>query len=182
MSGEVKQGDILVNHQTGDTEHLNQLFIMDGKKRTPVEKLSAGDIGATLKLKSAETNHTLHLKNIDIEIDPIHYPESRIRTAIIALTKSDDEKLGEALKKIQAEDPTVEINYSKELRQLIISCQGALQLNLVKWSLENVHGLKVEYVKPRIPYRETIRKNAISFSSMRVSPLSNRSLPNPISS
>ncbi len=160
MSGEVKQGDILVNHQTGDSEHLNQLFIMDGKKRTPVEKLSAGDIGATLKLKSADTNHTLHLKNIDIEIDPIHYPDSRIRTAIIALTKSDDEKLGEALKKIQAEDPTVEIDYSKELRQLIISCQGALQLNLVKWSLENVHGLKVEYVKPRIPYRETIRKNA----------------------
>jgi len=160
MSGEVKQGDILVNHQTGDSEHLNQLFIMDGKKRTPVEKLSAGDIGATLKLKSADTNHTLHLKNIDIEIDPIHYPESRIRTAIIALTKSDDEKLGEALKKIQAEDPTVEIDYSKELRQLIISCQGALQLNLVKWSLENIHGLKVEFIKPRIPYRETIRKNA----------------------
>ena len=160
MSGEVKQGDILVNHQTGDSEHLNQLFIMDGKKRTPVEKLSAGDIGATLKLKSAETNHTLHQKNIDIEIDPIHYPDSRIRTAIVTLSKTDDEKLGEVLKKIQAEDPTVEIEYSKELRQLIVSCQGALQLNLVKWIIENLHGVKIEFRKPRIPYRETIRKSA----------------------
>ena len=160
MSGEVKQGDVLVNHQTDETEHLNQLFIMDGKKRTPIEKLSAGDIGATLKLKDTDTNHTLGLKNVDIAIEPIHYPEPRIRTALIALSKSDDEKLGEVLKKIKAEDPTVLVDYSKELKQLIISCQGALQLNLVKWALENTYGLKVEFQKPKIPYRETIRKAA----------------------
>lgn len=160
MSGEVKQGDVLVNHQTDETEHLNQLFIMDGKKRTPVEKLSAGDIGATLKLKDTDTNHTLGLKNVDISIDPIHYPEPRIRTALIALSKSDDEKLGEVLKKVRAEDPTVLIAHSKELKQLIVSCQGALQLNLVKWALENTYGLKVEFQKPKIPYRETIRKSA----------------------
>jgi elongation factor G len=160
MSGEIKQGDILVNHQTEETEHVNQLFIMDGKNRTPIEKLSAGDIGATLKLKSTETNHTLGVKESDILIETTHYPSSRIRTALIALTKSDDEKLGEVLKKIQAEDPTVEIEYSKELHQLIISCQGALQLNLVKWALENRFGLKVEFQQPKIPYRETIRKSA----------------------
>lgn len=160
MSGEVKQGDVLVNHQTGEAEHLNQLFIMDGKTRTPIEKLSAGDIGATLKLKDTDTNHTLGQKNVDISIEPIHYPAPRIRAALVALSKSDDEKLGEVLKKIHAEDPTVIIDYSKELKQLIISCQGELQLNLVKWALENTYGLKVEFQKPKIPYRETIRKTA----------------------
>lgn len=160
MSGEVKQGDILVNSVTDEAEHLNQLFIMDGKNRTPIEKLSAGDIGATLKLKATDTNHTLSPKNAEQTIEPIHFPDSRIRAALVALTKSDDEKLGEVLKKIQAEDPTVTIEYSKELRQLIISCQGALQLNLIKWSIENRYGLKVEFQKPRIPYRETIRKSS----------------------
>lgn len=160
MSGEVKQGDVLTNYQSGEVEHLNQLFIMDGKKRTPIEKLSAGDIGATLKLKGTNTNQTLGLKGSEIEIEPTHYPSSRIRTALVALTKSDDEKLGEVLRKIQAEDPTVEVEHSKELHQLIISCQGALQLNLIKWALENRYGLKVEYQKPKIPYRETIRKSA----------------------
>ena len=160
ISGTLKVGADLVNHQSGQTERLNQLFIMDGKNRNPVDKLVVGDIGATLKLKSTETNHTLHVKGKDVAIKPIQFPGPRIRTAIVAKNKSDDEKLGEVLKKIHQEDPTVEVEYSRELKQLILSCQGELHLAMVRWALENTYNLDVDFITPRIPYRETIQKPA----------------------
>jgi elongation factor G len=160
ISGSIQVGQELINHQTGQSERLNQLFIMDGKNRNPVEKLVVGDIGATLKLKSTETNHTLKEKSVANSVKPIQFPGPRIRTAIVAKNKQDDEKLGEVLKKIHQEDPTVEVEYSRELRQLILSCQGELHLSMVKWALENTYGLDVDFVTPRIPYRETIRKAA----------------------
>lgn len=158
ISGEVNSNDELINSQTGATERLNQLFIMDGKTRNTVDKLVAGDIGATLKLKDTYTNQTLHTKGYDISIKPIQYPEPRIRTAIVALSKNDDEKIGEVLSKIHQEDPTLEVQYSRELKQLIISGQGEMHLAVCKWFLENVYKLHVEYKTPRISYRETIRK------------------------
>ena len=160
MSGEVNQGDVLKNYQTDENEHLNQLFIMDGKTRHPIKKLTAGDIGATLKLKDTDTNHTLCNKNEMIAIESVDFPSPRISAAMVAVTKSDDEKLGEVLKKIKAEDPTVIFEHSKELKQLIISCQGALQLNLIKWSIDKRYGVKIDYETPKIPYRETIQKGA----------------------
>ena len=160
ISGSIQVGQELINHQTGQSERLNQLFIMDGKNRNPVEKLVVGDIGATLKLKSTETNHTLKEKSVEHSVKPIQFPGPRIRTAIVAKNKQDDEKLGEVLKKIHQEDPTVEVEYSRELKQLILSCQGELHLSMVKWALENTYGLDIDFVTPRIPYRETIRKAA----------------------
>jgi elongation factor G len=160
ISGEVTTSSELINSQTGATERIHQLFIMDGKSRTPVDKLVAGDIGATLKLKDTFTNQTLHTKGFDVTIEPIEFPEPRIRTAVIALSKNDDEKIGEVLQKIHQEDPTIEVAYSKELRQLIVSGQGELHLAVCKWFLENVYKLHVNFETPRISYRETIRKSA----------------------
>jgi len=160
ISGSIEVGTDLVNHQTDQTERLNQLFIMDGKNRNPVEKLVVGDIGATLKLKDTDTNHTLKDKSVSGAVRPIQFPGARIRTAIMARNKQDDEKLGEVLKKIHQEDPTVELDYSRELKQLILSCQGELHLAMVKWALENTYGLDIDFVTPRIPYRETIQKAA----------------------
>ena len=160
ISGEVKVGTDLVNSQTGVSERINQLFIMDGKTRHTVDKLVVGDIGATLKLKDTHTNNTLHTKGFDVNIKPIEFPEPRIRTAIVAQNKSDDEKLGEVLSKIHEVDPTVEVAYSRELKQLIISGQGELHLDIVKWELENIYNLHIEFIKPRISYRETIQKAA----------------------
>ena len=160
ISGSVELSKDLVNHQTGQTERLNQLFIMDGKNRNPVQKLVVGDIGATLKLKATETNHTLRDKSVKNAVKPIQFPGPRIRTAIIAKNKNDDEKLGEVLKKIHQEDPTVVIEYSPELKQLILSCQGELHLAMVKWTLKNTYHLDVDFITPRIPYRETIQKAA----------------------
>lgn len=160
ISGEVTTASELVNSQTGAVERIHQLFIVDGKARNPVDRLVAGDIGATLKLKDTYTNQTLHAKGYDITVQPITFPEPRIRTAVIAFSKNDDEKIGEVLHKIHHEDPTLMVAYSKEIKQLIISGQGELHLAVCKWFLENVYKLHVDFESPRISYRETIRKSA----------------------
>jgi elongation factor G len=162
ITGEVTTASELINSQTGAVERIHQLFIMDGKTRNPVDKLVAGDIGATLKLKDTFTNQTLHAKGFDVTIQPIEFPEPRIRTAVIAKSKNDDEKIGEVLQKIHQEDPTLEIEYSKELKQLIISGQGELHLAVCKWYLETVYKLHIDFESPRISYRETIRRSAVS--------------------
>ncbi|MDZ7640655.1 MAG: elongation factor G [Desulfurivibrio sp.] len=159
-SGEVKEGMELTNSTTGEVERLNQLFIMAGKNRQPVSKLVAGDLGATLKMKATRTNHTLHDKDHPLTLAPMEFPEPRIRTAVVTGDKKDDEKLGEALREMQIEDPTLHAELAPELKQLILQGQGELHLNLVKWRLEKVHGVKVEFVEPKIPYRETIRRAA----------------------
>jgi elongation factor G len=158
--GEISEGMDLVNHQTGDTERLNQLFVMNGKERKQVSKLSAGDLGATLKMKNTTTNHTLHTKDNNIAMAPIRFPEPRIRVAVVARDKKDDEKVSEALREMQAQDPTLQAEFAQELKQLILWGQGELHLNLAKWKLEKEHGVTVDYVEPRIPYRETIQRSA----------------------
>jgi elongation factor G len=162
ISGEITVGSELVNTQTGAVEKIHQLFIMDGKNRTPVDKLVTGDIGATLKLKDTVTNQTLHARGYDVTVKPIDFPAPRIRTAVIAQSKNDDEKIGEVLNKIHQEDPTVQVEYSKELKQLLISAQGELHLAVCKWYLENVYKLHISYETPRISYRETIRKPSLA--------------------
>ncbi|MEL4454345.1 elongation factor G [Lutimonas vermicola] len=159
-SGEIKQNDRLKNSRNGEMESLNQLFIMDGKKRHPVEKLTAGDIGATLKLKYTETNDTLSSPNKQITIKPIIFPQPRIRKAVEAENKKDEEKLNEVLKKIHSQDPTVVIKFSNELKQQILSCQGELHLATIDWTLKNVYGIKASFSQPRVAYRETIQRAA----------------------
>jgi len=159
-SGEVKLNDKLVNSRNNETEILNQLFIMDGKKRESVSKLTVGDIGATLKLKYTETNDTLHTTHKPITIKPIKYPEPRIKKTVSAVNKKDEEKLHEALKKLHSQDPTIVSEYSKELKQQLIGCQGELHLATIDWTLKNIYGIEAKFEKPRIPYRETIQRTS----------------------
>src|SRR5690606_38328281 len=160
ISGEVTANSELINSQTGAVERFHQLFIMDGKNRNPVDRLVAGDIGATVKLKDTYTNQTLHAKGFDVTIQPIAFPETRIRTAIIAHSKNDDEKIGEVLSKIHQEDPTLNVEYARELKQLILSGQGEQHLSVCKCYLDNVYKIGADFVSPRITYRETIQKPA----------------------
>ena len=159
-SGEVNQNDKLKNSRTGDIENLNQLFIMDGKKREAVSKLSAGDIGATLKLKNTETNDTLSDPSKEITIKPIIFPSARIRKAVTAVNKKDEEKLMEALKRLHSQDPTIDVHYSNEIRQQILSCQGELHLATIDWTLKNLYNIEASFDQPRIAYRETIQRPA----------------------
>jgi elongation factor G len=160
ISGEITTSSELINSQTGAVERFHQLFIMDGKNRNPVDRLVAGDIGATVKLKDTHTNHTLHAKGYEVSIQPIEFPEPRIRTAIVAHSKNDDEKIGEVLGKIHQEDPTLNVAYLKELKQLILTGQGEQHLAVCKWYLDHVYKVGTDFVTPRISYREKIRKPA----------------------
>jgi elongation factor G len=160
LAGEIKAGQELVNEKGNTTERLNQLFIADGKNRNPVDRLRSGDIGCTLKLKNTLTNHTLNDKAFTGQVDPIHFPPPKVRTAIEARNKGDDEKLGEVLAEVHMEDPTLEIEYNRELKQVILHGQGELHLAVTKWRLENVYKMQVDYLPAKIPYRETIQKPA----------------------
>ncbi|GAB2769876.1 elongation factor G [Salinimicrobium soli] len=160
--GEVKANDKLVNSRNGETEVLNQLFIMDGKERQPVSKLTVGDIGATLKLKFTDTNDTLASPDSQINIKPIQYPPARIRRAVSAVNTKDEEKLSDALKKIHGQDPTAVISYSKESRQLILECQGELHLSTIDWILNNIYGVEAKFENPKISFRETIQRSSAS--------------------
>jgi len=159
-AGELEQGSKLVNSRTGYTETINQLFIMDGKERKQVEKLTAGDIGATLKLKFTETNDSLLTDGSELTVKPISFPKARIRKAIHATDSNDEEKLHESLRKISSQDPTCSVEYSKELKQHILACQGELHLQVIDWQLKNIYGVEATYQQPRVAYRETIQRSA----------------------
>jgi elongation factor G len=157
MSGEVREGTDLVNDNTGSTERINQLFILDGRERKPVDKLMAGDLGGTIKLKDTSTAHTLHAPGKAIKLTPIAFPEPRLRQVIRAKDPKQEEKLHAALLEIQKEDPTVVLTYQRETSQQLVGGQGELHLNLLKWKLSHHYKVDAEYAAPRIPYRETIR-------------------------
>jgi elongation factor G len=162
-SGTIKSGMELVNESNGVTEKLNQLFVVEGGKRTAVNELTAGDLGATIKLKHTHVNNTLHSRGKNYELPPIEFPSPLMSVAIESAQKGDEEKLSIALHQLQEEDPTVIVEVSQELKQTIIHCQGELHLSVIKWKLEHISkNLAVKFTKTRIPYRETIRKSVQS--------------------
>ena len=160
MSGTISESMDLINTNKQGKERLSQLYAVAGKNREKVEKFHAGDIGATVKLRETKTNHTLNEKGQDWMFPSIVFPEPKFRTAIKALSESDDEKLGEVLQRMHAEDPTIILEYSKELKQLILHGQGEFHLNTVKWHLDHIYKIETQFIAPKIPYRETITKAA----------------------
>ncbi|MBS1760549.1 MAG: elongation factor G [Bacteroidetes bacterium] len=159
-SGTIKSGMELENESTGVTEKINQLFLVEGNKRVTLNELVAGDIGATLKLKNTHVNNTLHIKGKNYELPSIQFPSHNMTVAIESLKKGEEEKLSQALHQLIEEDPTLQVEVSPELKQTLIHCQGDMHLAVAKWKIEHYHKLEVKFVKPKIAYRETIRKTA----------------------
>ena len=160
VRGKLTEGMELVNSRTGNKEKLSQLFAVAGKNRIKVSELAAGDIGCTVKLKATRTNDTLAAAGAHVKVEPIVFPEPRYRAAVKAKEQGDEEKLGKLLNDIKYEDPTILVEYSKELKQTIIQGQGEHHLNIVKNRLAADNKLEIEYFAPKIPYRETITKVA----------------------
>ncbi len=160
MSGKVSEGMDLVNMTKGAKERLSQLYCVAGNTRDKVSELVAGDIGATVKLKETKTGDTLNIKGCNYNFEPIHYPEYKFRTAVKPVNEHDDEKLGEVLQRMHEEDPTLVVEYSKELKQIIVYGQGEFHLNTMKWRIEHNDKVDIEFLRPKIPYRETITKAA----------------------
>lgn len=159
-SGKITENLDVVNSNNGTKERLSQLYVCAGKNRTKVPELHTGDIGAFVKLKNTKMNHTLNASGNDWTYTGVQFPAPKYRTAIKAQSESDDEKLGEALNKIHLEDPTIIIEYSKELKQIIVHGQGEYHLNIMRWHLDNIYKISTNYNPPKIPYRETITKSA----------------------
>jgi elongation factor G len=161
-SGKITENLDVINTNNGSKERLAQLYVNAGKNRTRVPELHVGDIGAFVKLKNTKTGHTLNAPGNDWKYEGVKFPEPKYRTAIKAQSESDDEKLGEALNKIHLEDPTIVIEYSKELKQIIVHGQGEYHLNIMRWHLDNIYKIPTNYNLPKIPYRETITKTAVA--------------------
>ena len=159
-SGVLKSGAELINAKNSNVERFNHVYEANGKIREAVDELRSGDIGVAVKLKDAHTNNTLNEKGTQRTIQPIVFPEPRIRTAVEAPNKNDVEKVARALHQIQEEDPTAIVEHSMELRQMILHGQGQLHIDLIKYRIEKVYDLEIQFIKPRIPYRETVTRMA----------------------
>ena len=160
MSGKVKAGADLSNADRGSKERIAQIYACAGANRLPVDELCAGDIGCTVKLKDVKTGNALNAKDCDYRYDFIKYPNSKYSRSIKAVNEQEMEKLMAALTKMRQEDPTWVVEQSKELRQTIVHGQGEFHLRTLKWRLENNEKIQVKYGEPKIPYRETITKQA----------------------
>ncbi len=158
IRGRIAEGMELVNARTGNKEKLSQLFAVAGKNRIKVTELSAGDIGCTVKLKGTRTNDTLCAPGAPVRIEPIVFPEPRYRAAVKAKEQGDEEKLGKLLNDAKYEDPTILVDYSKELKQTIVQGQGEHHLNILRSRIAAETKIQYDYIAPRIPYRETITK------------------------
>jgi len=156
-SGTVKSGLDLLNESNSKIERLSQLSILNGRNRTDVSQVSAGDFGAVVKLKDTHTNNTLASKNLSVVMNPIEFPEAVIRSAIIPKAKGDEDKIASGLHSLHEEDPSFYVKFDPEIGQTIISGQGELQLALAAKRLKERYKVDVDLVEPRIPYRETIK-------------------------
>jgi elongation factor G len=157
--GEIAEAADLVNNNTSAKERLSQILCFAGKNREKVDKAMAGDIVATIKMKGTQSGQTL-VKSGDDIVAPTVYPDPKFRTAIKAKNSSDDEKLGAVLNDIRKTDLTFLSEQSKELKQVIISGQGEQHLNIIKWMIEKLNKIEVDFYPPKIPYRETITRSA----------------------
>ena len=156
-SGLINTGDDLHNTSRGNSERFGQMFLMNGKERTSVNRLNAGDIGSVVKLKDTHTGNTLTGPNNKVYLPSVDLPNSNIHLGIRSNSKGDEEKIATGLASIHEEDATFIYNVDSELRQTVLSGQGELHLQVSIDRLKRKFNVDIETFKPRIPYRETIR-------------------------
>lgn len=160
MSGTLKAGMDLNNVSRGSKERFAQISVVCGQIKTQVDEIHAGDLGAVVKMKDVRTGNTLNGKGLEYVFDFIKYPDPKYQRAIKPQNESEIEKLGTILNRMHEEDPTWIIEQSKELKQTVVSGQGEFHLRTLKWRIENNEKVMIEYMEPKIPYRETITKAA----------------------
>ena len=159
-SGTLEPNMDLENAQTGATERLGQLFVINGNERESVPRLVAGDLGAVVKLRDTATNHTLRRKGSDAVRTPIAFPEPRMRVAIRAAKSGDEDKLAQGLHQIVKEDPSLHVEQDASLNQMTLAGQGEMHLDVARYRLKHRFGVDVEFGRPRVAYRETVQGQA----------------------
>lgn len=159
-SGTLEQGMDLENAQTGSTERLGQIYGINGHSREPVTKMVAGDIGALVKLKDTHANQTLRKKGDNHTIKQVVFPEPRYTSAIRTVKQGEEDKLAQGLHALSSEDPSLVFTHDPHLNQLLLGGQGEMHLMIAQYRLSNRFNVEIEYLKPKISYRETIQGQA----------------------
>ncbi len=157
-SGSVRTGKDYYNSDRNTNERFGQMFILNGKNRTLVDQLSAGDIAGVVKLKNTHTGNTL-CSGKHVTLPPMNFPNPNIHAAIVPTAKGDEEKLAVGLATLHEEDPTFIYRVDSEVKQTIISGQGELHLKVTTERLKRRFGIGIELEEPKVPYRETIMGN-----------------------
>lgn len=160
--GRLKTGDVVYNANTGKEERIGQIYTLCGKKTELVPELTAGDVGAVSKLDDTDTNHTLCALGTKLQFDAIRFPKPSLSLAMTATTKGDEDKIYSALNKMREEDYTFAFEKNAETGELIISGQGETHIEIIAAKLKNRYGIATSLSKPKIPYRETIKKVAVA--------------------
>ncbi len=160
FSGGVRNGEEVYNATRGAVEKLSHLSIAQGRDRTEVPRLRAGDIGCVAKLRNTHTNDTLSTRDRPVRLPQVHFPEPLVSFAVHAAARGDEEKLQLGLHKLHDEDPTFETHYNSETRETIVSGLGERHLEVNMAKLKRKFGVTAELTRPRIAYRETIRGKA----------------------
>ncbi|MBW3547211.1 MAG: elongation factor G [Actinobacteria bacterium] len=160
LSGTIRPDDHLVNPRTGDEERLHVLFGLRGKEQLEVPKLVAGDMGAVAKLGSAMTGDTLAPKSMPVVVAPIEAPEPSLATAIRARSQADEDKLANALRRLQEEDQALRVEHDPETRQTLLRGHGEAHLQLTLERLARKFGVEVDTDEVKVAYRETITSSA----------------------
>jgi elongation factor G len=159
-SGTFKSDTPYWNSTKEHEERVGKLQLIQGKQQVPVNELRAGDIGAVAKLKDAHTGDTLSAKDHPLVLDHIAYPESAIAFAIEPKARGDEDKISNAVARIMEEDPTIRFGRDERTKEILISGQGQLHVELVVSKLKKKYGVDVILHPPKVPYRETITRAA----------------------
>ncbi|MEK7686755.1 MAG: elongation factor G [Verrucomicrobiota bacterium] len=161
-SGSIRIGMDMYNSDKKITERIGQIFIMNGKTRTSSNTLTAGDIGAVVKLKDTHTGNTLCDPKRIVSLPKVVYPEPNIHAALRLKSKGEEDKIAVGLAKLHEEDPTFVYHVDSELHQTVISGQGELHLQVISERLKSRYKVEFDLIAPKIPFRETIKGRAES--------------------
>ena len=157
-SGVLKKGDTVYNSVRGKKERIGRIVQMHANNREEVDEIRAGDIAACVGLKDVTTGETLCDPAAVITLERMVFPDSVIRQAVEPKTKADQEKMGMALSRLAAEDPSFRVQTDEESGQTIIGGQGELHLEIIVDRMKREFGVEANVGKPQVAYRETIRK------------------------
>ncbi|MCT1558310.1 elongation factor G [Helcobacillus massiliensis] len=162
-SGQVKQGDQVLNATTGKKERVGKLFQMHSNQENPVEEAFAGHIYAFIGLKDTTTGDTLCDPSNPIVLESMSFPEPVISMAIEPKTKGDQEKLGVAIQRLAKEDPTFQVELDEETGQTVIRGMGELQLDVLVDRMRREFKVEANVGSPQVAYRESIKRTVEKF-------------------
>ncbi len=159
FSGSIKGDAGIYNSSKETNERVGQLFMLQGKKQTPVPEIVCGDIGAVAKLKVTGTGDTLCAQSDPIVLQAIEFPAPVFARAAVPKTRADEEKISSALSRLVEEDPTLTVERNAETHELLISGMGEVHLDVLLHRMQQRFGVEVDVKAPKVPYRETIRRS-----------------------